>query len=598
MAYGRPVHIRSHRRSGKRRRKVQRTMRVTLGVVLLAAGLVFGYTQLLANTCSGQETLRVFATQATANHLTTFATEWGKSEPSTSDGTCARVEVQAWDSAQVAAELAIGWQVSDQPPPDVWVPASSAWVRVAAASALAAPLLPEDPPSIASSQAVLAMPAPMAEALDWPEPRLDSGEEVRWEALLDEFGDGNGDWAQYDRPEWGRFRFGMGNPARDTASLLSLTAVVGAAQEGGETPPALQRAVALRRMLDEDAYYDTTEQLLTALAELDRKDPEAALAHVSAFPALEHDVLAYNRRNPQVPLVAVYPVDGTVEADYPYLTLTAEWVNDRKREIAAMFLDHLRSEGPQATLRDAGFRGLDGEPGTDLTAENGLLPEPVALPHAELAPEAVTLTIDRWTALTSRLNVLMIFDVAAEAPEGVEPWLEPARAAALGVVELLDGDDQFGLWQPPLAEGEGFRSVVPVGGLADTLDDGRSRRDHVQAAVADLAPPDDAGLNDALQAAFDTMLASYDGGAANLIVVITDGTPDDLSSTELLDHLRNAPTNGQRVRVVTVGLGPAADVAALAEISKITGGQSRHSADGSDLPQVVRAAVFGSVSAR
>ena len=58
MAYGRPVHIRSHRRSGKRRRKVQRTMRVTLGVVLLAAGLVFGYTQLLANTCSGQETLR------------------------------------------------------------------------------------------------------------------------------------------------------------------------------------------------------------------------------------------------------------------------------------------------------------------------------------------------------------------------------------------------------------------------------------------------------------------------------------------------------------------------------------------------------------
>ena len=159
---------------------------------MLVAALVFGYTQLLANTCSGQETLRVYATEATANHLTAFATEWGRQEPSTSDGTCARVEVHAWGSAQVAAELATGWQLPDQAPPDVWVPASTAWVRVAAASDLAAPLLPADPPSIARSQAVLAMPVPMAEELDWPEPRLDGDTELRWEALLDEFGDGTG----------------------------------------------------------------------------------------------------------------------------------------------------------------------------------------------------------------------------------------------------------------------------------------------------------------------------------------------------------------------------------------------------------------------
>lgn len=599
MAYGRPVHIRSHRRSGKRRKQVSRSMRVVLSVVLLVAALVFGYTQLLANTCSGQETLRVYATEATANHLAAFATEWGRQEPSTSDGTCARVEVHAWGSAQVAAELATGWQLPDQAPPDVWVPASTAWVRVAAASDLAAPLLPADPPSIARSQAVLAMPVPMAEELDWPEPRLDGDTELRWEALLDEFGDGNGDWSQFDRPEWGRFRFGMGNPARDTAALLSLTAVVGATEEGAEAPPALQRAVALRRMLDDDAYYDTTEQLLTALAERDRESEEAALTLVSAFPALEHDVLAYNRRNPKVRLAAIYPVDGTVEADYPYLTLAAEWVSDRKREIAEAFLAHVRSDGPQATLRNAGFRGADGEPGADLTAEYGLSPEMVALPHAQLAPEAVTLTIDRWTALTSRLNVLLLFDTA-EPPDDAEPWLEEARTAAQRVVELLDGDDQFGLWQPPQAAGEGFRTVVPLGALADILDDGRSRRDHVQAALADLAPASDAGLYVAIQAAFDTVLASYQQGAANLVVVVTDGTgsPDDISAGDLLEHLRSTPTDGQRVRVVTVGVGPEADVEALAEISKITGGQFRHSADGTDLVSQVRSAVFGSVSNR
>ena len=321
----------------------------------------------------------------------------------------------------------------------------------------------------------------------------------------------------------------MGNPARDTAGLLSLTAVVGATEEGAEAPPALQRAVALRRMLDDDAYYDTTEQLLTALAERDRESEEAALTLVSAFPALEHDVLAYNRRNPKVRLAAIYPVDGTVEADYPYLTLAAEWVSDRKREIAEAFLAHVRSDGPQATLRNAGFRGADGEPGADLTAEYGLSPEIVALPHAQLAPEAVTLTIDRWTALTSRLNVLLLFDTA-EPPDDAEPWLEEARTAAQRVVELLDGDDQFGLWQPPQAAGEGFRTVVPLGALADILDDGRSRRDHVQAALADLAPASDAGLYVAIQAAFDTVLASYQQGAANLVVVVTDGTGSPTTS--------------------------------------------------------------------
>src|SRR5690606_41518413 len=104
MAYGRPVHIRSHRRSGKRRKQVSRSMRVVLSVVLLVAALVFGYTQLLANTCSGQETLRVYATEATANHLTAFATGWGGQEPSTSDGT--RSEERRVGKGRERAELA------------------------------------------------------------------------------------------------------------------------------------------------------------------------------------------------------------------------------------------------------------------------------------------------------------------------------------------------------------------------------------------------------------------------------------------------------------------------------------------------------------
>src|SRR5690606_36313972 len=114
-----------------------------------------------------------------------------------------------------------------------------------------------------------------------------------------------------------------------------------------------------------------------------------ALAYVSAFPALEQQVLAYNKTNPQVPLAAVYPANGNIEADYPYLVLNGEWVIDRKREVAAMFLDHLRSPGPQQRLREAGFRGTNREPGEDFNPQLGLLPERSALPRALLDRKSV-----------------------------------------------------------------------------------------------------------------------------------------------------------------------------------------------------------------
>lgn len=604
MAYGRPASVRSHRRGGKRRRRKSPVLAVVLSVAVVAVGLVVGYTQLLAATCSGEEAVRLTATPSIARHLDTFATEWAADEPSTADGTCARVVVESEGSAKVAQDL--GTDASREPP-DVWVPASTAWAQQAAANA-AEPLIPDLLPSVARSPTVIAMPAPMAEALNWPDTQVKPDSKVRWESLLEEFAGDDAGWARFDRPEWGPFRFGMSDPAVDTAGLLALTAILDSTPDGETSPAELENAFTLSQLVEPEVYHQTTEQLLARLAEADREGEQAVLEYVSAFPALEQDVLEYNQSQPRVPLAAVYPVNGNIEADHPYLILNADWVTDRKREVAEDFLAYLRSDESQAALREAGFRGSrKREPGEALVEANGLVPDLVALPRAVLVPESVSLTIDRWTALTRRLNVLMVFDVSGsmleEIPGTGESRLDRAKAAATGVVDLFGGDDQVGFWEFSVdLDGENdHRVLVPLGPVDEPQFDGRTRRQWLRDEIDGLTGAADTGLYNTIRAAYDAVLANYDDAATNLVLVVTDGEDETgdrpgISLEELRTHLTGAAPEGQAVRVATVAFGAEAPYETMREVSDLTGGEALYSEDGFDLVDVVRAAVFDSVS--
>ena len=607
MAYGRPASVRSHRRGNRRRRRrFAPWIGVTLVSVLVLTGLGFGYQQLLAQTCSGQATARVVASPSIAHLLSTFATQWANTEPAVGeDNTCAQVIVEPRDAADVAAALGTGWQDSGGEPPDVWVPASTAWAQYAAASDVAEPMLPDLRPSVARTPTVIAMPAPMAEALGWPDTQLEPDSSVRWESLLEEFAGDTEGWARFDHPEWGLFRFGMSNPARDTAGLLALTAILDSDENGVTSNEELENAFQLHRLLDPDKYFETTEELLGSLAQVDTEQgAEAALQHVSAFPALEQDVLEYNRANPEVPLAAVYPANGNIEADHPYLILNAEWVSEEKRAVAEEFLAFLRTEEPQQQLRDAGFRGTrNREAGSAISEQNGLVPELVALPRALLVPEAVTLTIDQWTALTRRSNVLITFDVSGsmleEVPGTGEIRLDRATDAAIETVQLFTDDDRVGFWEfsTALDGDQDWRSLVDLGRLGDRLGDGRTRRQQLIDAIDSLDTAADTGLYNTIQAAYDEVLANYDEEAANLVVVITDGRDDTggrpgISLEELLAHLESAPGEGQQVRVVTVSFGEEPDHEIMRQIAGATGGEAYHSRDGFDLADVLRSAVF------
>lgn len=603
MAYGNPANVRSHRRGrARRRRRVAPWVSGTLVTTLVLVGLGFGYTQLLAQTCSGLQVLRVTASESTATQLTTIASEWNANEPSIGDGTCAEVVVESRESAEVADRLAGGWPEASEPP-DVWVPTSSAWSQKAAASDTAARLIPDLRPSIARSPTVIAMPEPMAAELNWPETQLEPESDVRWESLVEEFGSDDEGWARFDKPDWGPFRFGMSNPARDTAGLLALSAIMDSNNDGETSSDELDNALRLHQLLDPDRYHETTGQLLAALGEAD--DEGEALTHVSAFPALEQQVFSYNQSDPEVPLAAVYPVNGNIEADHPYLVLNADWVTPEKEEVAAQFLAHVRSPGPQTVLRDAGFRGTNREPGENFDVEHGLVPSLSALPRALLVPESVTLTIDRWTALTQPMNVLVVFDVSGsmlwEIPGTGGIRMEQAVAAASNTVPLFNDEDRVGFWEFATAlDGNlDYRQLVPMGPLDDIMVDNRTRREHILTAIDNLTPLTDTGLYNTIQAAYDTVLSNYDDGAANMVVVITDGENDtagrpSISQQELLDHIQQAPED-QPVRVVPVAFGAEANFQVMQEIAEASGAEAYYSEQGFNLVEVFRTAIFSNV---
>jgi Ca-activated chloride channel family protein len=93
-------------------------------------------------------------------------------------GRCIKVAVGSKSSGEAMAALARGWRESaDGPRPDIWSPASSAWVRllqqrIVGTNRAGLKLVSENPPSMVATPLVVAMPRPMAEALGWPSKQL------------------------------------------------------------------------------------------------------------------------------------------------------------------------------------------------------------------------------------------------------------------------------------------------------------------------------------------------------------------------------------------------------------------------------------------
>lgn len=567
--------VRTHRRGGKgtrrtRRRKILAPWIIVTAVsVLVVSLLTAGFVYLIAGGCSGTpEQVNVLASTSISGSLKNLARSWLDSEPSV-DGRCVSIDVQEKDSADVQQALSPDWDVKrNGTAPDVWIPESTAWARMAADREATARLIPDIQPSIASSSAVIAMPKVMAEALGWPEANLD------WPTLIEKAEDPDG-WGASDHPEWGEVRIGMSNPLKSTASLLALLAMVDTDGDTDINEKAVEAVVSLKKSM---AVYeaDDPSALTTKLRDADTNG--AALAYLSAFPALERDVLLYNSVNPQEPLAAVYPTDGAPEADNPYLILqNAPWVSPVKQDAAAQFLDYVRGEVGREEFISSGFRDANRIGGPDLSEVNGLSPQ-IGPPREAVQPAAVTNTLATWTALNRTTNLLFVMDTsesmnAATTVDGKNTTLmEVAKDAVKIALNMIGDQSRVGLWQFSEDAGLGaWQTLVEM----EPLDKGN--RDALSQQIGLMQAGGTSALYDTALAAYDHVTENYLAEATNMVVILTAGANNNPNGGVSLEDLTNQLTSkrdpNRPVSLMTIGYGEGADETAMQQISAATKGQ-------------------------
>jgi Ca-activated chloride channel homolog len=592
----------SGRHLAQRRRRRPSALLVAAAVLLVAALGIGGYVYFVnqpatsAACPSGNLRLQVAASPDQADIIAQAAAEYGRLRPKVDDR-CVDVQVRPVESVEAAAGLVAGWDESRLgPQPDVWVPASSTWalqVQLKRQATKQSDLIPYERPKIATTPMVFAMPKPMAQALGWPRNPLG------WSDLLGAVRNKEG-WKAFNQPQWGPFRLGKLDPNLSTPGLEALIGAVFAATGQGSdlsVETLQQQADRLREVIlgierapGQDA--DTPATLLANLQQADQADQ--ALSFVSAVPLDEKSVLDYNRGDlggledggqrpkPRVPLVAVYPKEGTLEADHPWIVLRAPWVDAVKRRAAAGFLNHLRSPTVQARFQQAGFRSSGGRAGPSVTEENGLLPDEPSTVLAPPAPKVVAAALESWNAARKRSNVLAVYDISGSMKEPVPGTgltkIGLVKKAVLQALPLFAPETNLGTWvfSTNLEGRQDWHELVPIGPSDAKLPGGKTRRQVLAGALSRLeASNGDTGLYDTALAAYRAAKRSFAPGRLNLVVLLTDGINDDpdggITKQELLAKLK-AEQGDKKVAIITVAFGADADVPTLRQISQATGG--------------------------
>ena len=546
------------------------TSRTALFVAMFAAvALIVGYRSMQplpwsGPACIGPGTpLVVAASQEKSVLLKELAAAYTREAPAV-DGRCVAVTIVSKASGEAEQALARGWDERlDGPRPDVWSPASSAWLtllRQHRASRDAQSVVAERTPSLMRSPLVLAMPLKMAEALGWPRASLG------WSDILGLATDERG-WSRHGHPEWGRFRLGKTNPTVSTSGLHALVAsffaATGRSADLTDADVDDPRVLAYVRGIESAVvhYGETVSTFTRNLRKADERG--AALAYISAIAIEEKQVLDYNEggggARPAMPLAAIYPKEGTLVADHPYAVLNTPWVDGPKRAAAAAFLRYLEGTGPQERFRAAGFRDHEGRGGPQISEMNGLLPAGAAVTIDPPAPSVLARIQARWDDVRKRARVLMVLDVSGSM-QGTK--LDLMKSAALTAVEHFADDDELGVW----AFESTYREIAAIRTVQE-------HRTGVSDEIRKLIAAGGTALYATVRASAEHLRANLSAQRINAVIVLTDGKNEngDRDLDALLRSLESEDED-KRVRVFTIGYGADADAATLKRIAEATRG--------------------------
>jgi Ca-activated chloride channel family protein len=477
----------------------------------------------------------------------------------TEDGAVIRVEITPMGSIESVDAILEG-----RIQPTVWSPASSVYIPVANMKwrqAHGSELVTGTPNDLVLSPVVIAMWESMARALGWPE------RAIGWAdiAALATSEDG---WAAYGYPEWGTFKFGHTHPGFSNSGIVSVIAetYAGAGKLRDLTLSDLENP-------DTQAFVEAVESGIihygSSTGFFAERMFERGPSYLSAAVLYENLVVEQESRrlageSQQLPVVAIYPVEGTFWSNHPYVILNAPWVTEEQRSAAQDFENFLLDRPQQLKALEYGFRPAD--PSIDLTApldaQHGVDPgQPqtiLEIPSAEVIAGIENL----WEQVKKPVDLVVLID-ASGSMQGDK--IAAARSSLLQFVDLLSDRDRL---QVILFNSE-LVTLTELSSLGEKRQDIRTR-------ISGIIEGGNTRLYDAVDYAYAELERNADPDHIRAIVVLSDGddTESDLTLDTLLGRIDIASLEGgSSVKLFTIAFGEDAARDVLVQLAEATGGQ-------------------------
>lgn len=545
--------------------------------------------------------------------LTSLAGRFNTSKEATDNG-CAYVRVQRVSSGTGEQLLADGWadEAANGPRPAIWSPAASSWGAILDEQLRRKgqpPMAPASAKPFMLTPLVIAMPKPMAEALGWPSTPIGYADILK--LAQDPAG-----WGTKGHPEWGPFRLGKTNPNFSTSALSATIAQYYAAtgKTTGLTAEDLARPEvdAFSRGVESSVvhYGDIT---LTFLNNWYRNDARGtSLTYTSAVAVEEKSVIDYNKGNPdgildpgeqprppRVPLVAIYPKEGTLFSDSPYYVLDAPWVTAKEKEGARRFEAFAQRPENQRRVLEFGFR--PGNPqvavASPIDAGNGVDPRQPQNVLGLPAPDVLVKIIELWGEQRKTAKVMLVMDVSGSmgdpADKNGDTKLDLAKSAAVHALGQFKPEDLVALriFSTDIAARAptDYVDLVPFGTAI-------AQREAMSTKIQSLVPTRGTPLYTVTGDSYALMRDGYDDTKINAVVLLTDGKNEDPRNGDvekLLSTLRagSEGLSNRPVRIFPIAYGKDADLSTLKRIAEATNAAAYDASDPSTIDKVFTAVV-------
>ena len=285
-----------------------------------------------------------------------------------------------------------------------------------------------------------------------------------------------------------------------------------------------------------------------------------SLLYASAVAVEEKSLIDYNQgnpdgvldpgetpRKPKVPLVAVYPKEGTLYSDSPLYVLDADWVSAQEKEGAEAFIESVQRPASQEKVLEYGFRpgNPDVAVGAPITKGNGVDPSQPSQLLQVPQPSVMIDMLENWKQQRKGARVLLVLDVSGSMEEPADPddpasdtKLDLAKRAAIDALDEFKGDDEVGLrvFSTNLGPGEdaNYLDLLDVQPMS-------TNRERLASQIRDQLPQNATPLYEVTQDSFEDMAGDYDPKLINAVVLLTDGVNDDGDTSRRPQPARRAP---------------------------------------------------------